>query len=106
VTIQFVKMKKPTGSRKHPYFVMKAKDIDQLINEKVATHHINNAKFDNNDHSNIFNHEHGTPVQDDGAKITVTAYNGPSEVPEAHHTHGHQTAELISKITTALDPET
>jgi hypothetical protein len=107
LTTQLVKMKKLTGTGKRPYFVTKAKDIDRLINEKVATRHIDDAELEDGNHSNTSDHECGTPGQDEGAKVsTVIARNGHSEVPEARRTRGQQTAELVGKIATALDPET
>lgn len=100
-------MKKPMGTGKHPYFIMKVKDIDWLINKKVATCHIDDAELKDGDHSNTSDYECGTPEQDKGAKVsTVIACNGCSEVPEPHCTRGQQIAELVSKIATALNPET
>ena len=100
-------MKKPMGTGKHPYFIMKTKDIDRLINKKVATCHIDDAKLKDGDHSNTSDHKCGTPGHNEGAKVsTVIAHNRCSEVPEAWRTHGQQTAELVGKIATALNPET
>ena len=52
-------MKKPTGTRKRLHFIMKAKDIDQQINEKVATCYIDDAELDNDGHSGASDHEWG-----------------------------------------------
>lgn len=93
-------MKKPTGTGKRPYFVTKAKAIDKLINEKVATRHIDDAEL------NVSNQELDPSQQDEEMKHTVVARNGRSEIPMARRTRGQQTAELVGKIASALDPET
>jgi hypothetical protein len=106
VLIQLVKTKKPTGDGKRPYFVTKAKHIDRLINEKVATRHIDDPELDNN-FSGVSDGECSLTAQDEEAKMhTVVARNGRSEIPERRRTRGQQAADFVSKIATALDPET
>ena len=76
-----------------------------LINEKVATRNIDNADLDQNGHSDMSDHEHGPERHDETKLQTVVAQNGRSEVPAPQQTRGQQTAELVGKIASALDPE-
>ena len=100
-------MKKPTGTGKHLHFIVKAKDIDQQINEKVATHYIDDAKLDSDGHSGASDHERSSLGLDAEGKIQpVVAHNGHSEVPEPHRTWGQQTADCVGKIAAALNLET
>ena len=100
-------MKKPTGTGKHLHFIMKAKDIDRQINEKIATRYIDDAKLDNDGHSGASDNECSSLGLDAEGKIqTVVARNGHSEVPEPHRTWGQQTADFVGKIAAALNPET
>ena len=100
-------MKKPTGTRKCPHFITKAKDIDRQINGKVATRYIDDAELDNDGHSGASDHECSSLGLDAKGKIqTVVAHNGRSEVPEPCQTQGQQTADFVGKIAAALNLET
>lgn len=96
-----MKVKKPTGNGKRPTYIAHAKAIDQKINEKLSLRHINDP--DRDDPSDVSDHEspsRTTKVQ------TAVARSGRSDVPEPRRTRAHQTAELVGKIATALDPDT
>jgi len=77
-----VKAKKPTGNGKH---------LTQITRTKT------------NDPSDASDHE--SPSRADKVHTTV-ARNGRSNIPEPCCTCAHQTAELVGKIASALDPET
>ena len=97
-------MKKPTGNGKRPAQITRAKAIDLKINKKISLRHIDDADIDNDDPSDTSDHE---PPPSNANKVrTAVACSGRSDVPEPHRTRAHQTAELVGKIATALDPET
>ena len=97
-------MRKPTGSGKRPVHVTQAKAIAQKIGEKLSLCHINDPDADDANSSDLSDHE--TPPSHSNKVHTAVARNGCSDVPEPRRTRAQQTAELVGKIATALDPET
>ncbi len=100
-------MKKPTGTGKRPESVTRAKAIDKLINEKLATRNINdedNVEDDENDPSQ-HSADEIAPDEDLATVRTVVARADRSGTQHRRRSRANQTSDLVGKITSALDPE-
>lgn len=98
-------MKKPTGTGKRPESVTRAKAIDKLINEKLATRNINDNDGDEDMDAGL-SEDDAAPEDDAEPVRTIVARSDRSTTQQRRRSRNSQVTELSQKLTASLDPET
>ncbi|KAF8174379.1 hypothetical protein BJ912DRAFT_60760 [Pholiota molesta] len=98
------KQTKPTGAGKRPAAVTRAKAIDGLINERISTRSLNDSEIEGD-----ANFEDDPLIKtEDSPKVlsaTIRSNKAESDQPPRRNARAMQSADLMQKLSSALDPD-
>lgn len=104
---QLVRTPKPTGTGVCPPEVMRAHHIDDLVNERAGTRELNDSDFEDVAEKPDSSDEDKDDVKPDASTShTAVARATRTEAPSTRrNARGAAAAELMSRLSTAFDPE-
>ena len=109
VVLQLVRTPKPTGTGVCPPEVLRAHSIDDLINEWAGTHELNDSDFEDVAEKPDSSDEDRDNVKPDANTSRTAVASRRATQTEAsstrRNTRGVAAAELMSRLSTAFNPE-